>query len=186
MLKRRLEHGTKKRVVATDDRSRALLAADFFRDAPNQRDIDKAVHRIRRRLDENQSDASGRHGALGFSANVLLVESVRKADIFDAERRKGPADQDFRASIERPAMQYRLAGMHIGEDRRDDGRHAGREHQPAFGFLVDGQSILDNFQVRMIEAGIDEARFARPPEARGVPPYSRSNRAPPPPSEIQR
>jgi hypothetical protein len=35
--------------------------------------------------------------------------------------------------------------------------HAGGKHQPACGFFVDREPILDDFQVRMIEARINEA-----------------------------
>jgi hypothetical protein len=41
---------------------------------------------------------------------------------------------------------------------RDDSRHTGREHQTAFGFLVDRKPIVDNFEVWVIEPRVDEAR----------------------------
>src|SRR2546430_8025199 len=54
-------------------------------------------------------------------------------------------------------MQYCFARSHVSEDNRDNGRHAGREYQPAFSFLVDCKPILDDFEVWMIESRIDEA-----------------------------
>ena len=55
---------------------RPCFRADLLRDASHQRDIDQAVHRIGRRLDEDHRDAADSHGALGRAANAFLVESV--------------------------------------------------------------------------------------------------------------
>lgn len=46
------------------------------------------------------------------------------------------------------------------QQRRGDGRHAGGEEDACLGALVDGQPVLDDLAVGMIEAGIDEARAA--------------------------
>ena len=75
-------------------------------------------------------------------------------DPFNTEWPESFADEGFRAAIERAAVQYCFASFHVSEDCRDDGRHAGREHQSGFGFLVDRKPILDNFEVWVIESGV--------------------------------
>ena len=67
-------------------------------------------------------------------------------------------DQHLGAAIERPAVQDHLAGPHLCQDGGGDRRHAGREHQTLLGLLVDGEPILDDFEIGVIEAGIDEPR----------------------------
>src|SRR5437016_6198594 len=43
VLEGRLEHGPKECVVATDNRSRALLTPDLLRNASHERDIDETI-----------------------------------------------------------------------------------------------------------------------------------------------
>jgi len=102
-----------------------LLTPDFLRNASHERDIDKAIHRIRRRLDKDNGDMPISHGALRGNANALLVESVCKADTFNAEWRKGFADENFRTPIKGATMQYYFTWSHVSEDGSDNGRHAG-------------------------------------------------------------
>ncbi len=98
-----------------------------------------------------------RQRALGGRANAFLVETVGKADAHDAKGRKRSVDENLRAAIERAAVQDRFAGAHISEHCGGDGRHAGRKHQSAFGFFMDRQPVFDDFEVRMVEARINQA-----------------------------
>ena len=66
------------------------------------------------------------------------------------------------AAVERAAVQDHVAGPHEGEDGGRDRRHAGREHETVLGLLVDGEPVLDDLEVRVVEAGVDEARLSFP------------------------
>ena len=84
---RRLENRAEQRIVAAYDRARALLRRNVFGDAPHERNIDEAVHRIGRRLDENHRNSLDVHCAFGRGADVFFVKPVREADARQAERR---------------------------------------------------------------------------------------------------
>ncbi len=161
---RLLEDGSQQRVVADHDRAPALLPfADLLRHGAHQRHVDQRVQWVRRRLDHDHRDpalrlARLRCGGAGRAADRLSRETVREADAAHAEARERLRDQRLRAPIERLRMQDHVARPRIGQDRGRDRRHAGAEEQPRLGALVDGEPILDDLAVGMVEARIDEPR----------------------------
>jgi hypothetical protein len=149
---RRLEDRAEQRIVAGDDRPGALAGSDLIGDASHQRDVDERVHRIRRRLDEDHGHAAARERALRRAPDVTLVETVLEADAANIETREAAVDEHLGAAVERKAVQDRVPGSHIGENGRGDRGHAGREDEAVLRLLIDGQPILDDLEVRMIEA----------------------------------
>ncbi|MFK4712761.1 hypothetical protein ABIF56_003463 [Bradyrhizobium elkanii] len=127
-------------------------------DAPRQRDIDQAVGRIGRRLDEDHRDAALLHRLVGSGADDTLVEAVGKAHGVNREARQRPGEQRLGAAVERLRMQDHVARPREGQHRGRDRRHAGGEQRAALGALVDRKPVLDDLAVRMIEARIDQPR----------------------------
>ena len=80
-----------------------------------------------------------------------------KPDRADAEVDERARQQRLGAAIERLRMQDDVAGPGEGEQRRGDRRHAGGEQHALLGALVDGEPVLDDLAVGMVEARIDEA-----------------------------
>src|SRR5579871_294763 len=137
-----------------------LLAADRFSDTPHKRNIDKRVHWIGRRLDEDHRNPALGHAPFSRTVDVALIETVREPLGFYAKRRQGLLDQYLGAAIQWTAVQDRIAGPEIGQAGGGDRGHAGREHEAFFSSLVDGKSIFDDFQIRVVEAGIYKPRSA--------------------------
>ena len=91
-------------------------------------------------------------------AHRRLVDTVDEADRADAEIGERLGKQRLGAAIERLRMQDHVARPREGEQGRGDRRHARREHDAGLGPLVDGQPLLDDLAVGMVEARIDETR----------------------------
>lgn len=154
---RPLEDRAEQRVVAGDDRRMALFSADRVGNAADHGDINEAVGRVRRRLDQDHGDTALGHRRFGRSRHRRFVDAIGKADGGDSEIEEGAGKQRLGAAIERLAVQDRVTRLDEGEQRRGDRRHARREQRAAFGALVDGEAVFDNLAVRMVEARIDEA-----------------------------
>src|SRR5215471_5616426 len=114
MCERRLEHRSEQRVVACYDRAKTLLAADRFCSSPHKSYIDKRVHRIGWRLDEDHRDAALGHDAFSRATHAALVETVHEALGLDSEAHQGLLNQHLGAAVERTAVQDRVAGLEIG------------------------------------------------------------------------
>ncbi len=54
-------------------------------------------------------------------------------------------------------MKHGVARPNEGEKRCRNGRHAGGEKRAALGSLINGEAILNNLAVGVIEARVDEA-----------------------------
>ncbi len=178
---RPLEDRAEQGVVAGDDRRMALLLADRVGDAADHRDIDEAVGRVGRRFDQDHRDAAFRHRLLGRRLHRSLVDAVGETDGGNAEVEEGLRQQRFGAAVERLRMQNRVAGPDEGEQRGGDRRHAGGKQRAAFRPLIDGEPVLDDLAVRVVEARIDEAGARCLPAARGGRRRSRRSRGRPRP-----
>jgi hypothetical protein len=82
-----------------------LLAVDRFSDTPHKRDIDKRIHRIGRRRDEDHRDAASRHTAFGRVQYATLFETFRDPLGLDAAAHQCLLDQYLGATVQRRALQ---------------------------------------------------------------------------------
>ena len=73
---------------------------------------------------------------------------------------QGAGEQGLGAAVERLAVQDHVARPGEGEQGRGDGRHAGTEQERGLAALVDGQPVLDDLAVGVVEARVDEAGAA--------------------------
>ncbi|MEY9132580.1 hypothetical protein ACVIWV_001537 [Bradyrhizobium diazoefficiens] len=158
MLDRPLKHRPEQRIVAGDDRRMPLGLSDRVGDAADHRDVDEAIGRVGRGLDQDHRNPALAHRLLRGLLDRRLVDAVGKADSADRQARKRVGQQGFRPAIERLGVQDDVAGAHEGEDRGCDGRHAGGEQRAALGALIDREPVLDDFAVGVVEARIDQAR----------------------------
>ena len=155
---RPLKHRPEQRIVAGDDRRMPLSLADHLGDAADHRDIDQAVGGICRGFDENHRYPAFAHGVLRRQPDRGFVDAVGKAHRADGEARKRLRKQSFGPAIERLRVQNDVARADEGEDRGRNRRHAGREQRAFLGALVDGEPVLDDLAVGMIEPRINQAR----------------------------
>jgi hypothetical protein len=144
--------------VLSQDRRVPLGLADGIGDTTHQRDVDKAVGRVGRCLDQDHRHPALAHGLLGSLVDRRLIDAVGKADRADRESRQRIRQQGFRPAIKRLRVQDDVAGANEGQNCGRDGRHAGREQRTAFGALIDGEPVLDDLAVGMVEARIDQSR----------------------------
>ena len=157
LVQRTLEYRAEQGVVADDHRAMLLLLVDFIRDARDERDVDQRIQRIGRRLDEDDRDTALFERVFGRAAHRRFTYPIREARSADAEIEEGSGQQRFGAAIERLRMQDGIAGAGESQKRRGDRRHAGGEERANFGLFEDGEPVLDDFAVRVVEARIDEA-----------------------------
>ncbi|EGE60534.1 hypothetical protein RHECNPAF_14110012 [Rhizobium etli CNPAF512] len=162
MLDRPLEYRPEQGVVADDDGRVPLLCADRIGHTPDHRDVDQAVGRIGRCLDQDDGNAALGDRLVGGLLHRAFADAIGKADGGDAEIEEGLRQQGFRAAVERLRMQDRITRPDEGEQGRGDRRHARGKQRPAFRPLIDGKPVLDDLAVGMVEARINEAgAFAR-------------------------
>ena len=86
----------------------------------------------------------------------VFVHTIGKPDRSNAHVEERLGEQRFGAAIERLRMQDRIARTDEGEQGRGDRRHAGGKQRTAFRTLVDGQPVLDDLAVGVIETRIDQ------------------------------
>jgi hypothetical protein len=120
-------------------------------------EIDEAVGRVGRRLDQDHGDPALGGGSLGDVAHLGDVEPVGEAEGRDAEGAHLVLQQGLGAAIERARMQDGVAGPQEGEAGRRDRRHAAGEDGAFLGLVPDRQAILEDFHVGVVEARIDQA-----------------------------
>ncbi len=156
VLDRPLKDRTEQRVVAGDDRRVSLLPADRIGHTADHGDIDEAVGGVGRRFHKNDRDAAFGHGLLGSCHYRAFVDAICETDCGYSEIEECLGDQRFRAAIEWLRMQDRVARSCKGEKGCRDGRHAGGKQRAAFCLFIDGETILDDFAIRVVEARIDE------------------------------
>jgi hypothetical protein len=135
-----------------------LGLADHVGDAADHRDIDQAVGGICRGFDENHRNSAIAHGVLRRQPDRGFVDAVGEAHRADGEARKRLRKQGFRPAIQRLRVQNDVARADEGEDRGGNRRHAGREQRAFIGALVNGEPVLDDLAVGMIEPRINQAR----------------------------
>ena len=154
-LEQRAEQG----VVAHDDGAQALLASgDFLRHDAKLGQIDQAVHGVRGRFHEDHAHPAPGERRGGGGADNGAVDAVGETLGLDMERGQRAGQQGFGAAVKRLAVQDHVARPDVGEQRGRDGGHAGGEDDAGLGALVDGQAVLDDLAVGVVEARIDEAR----------------------------
>ena len=160
MLERPLEHRSEQRVVADDDRPMALPRLDLVGDAKHGLEIDQRIDRVGRRFNEDDRDAAAAAGLVGGGADGGFVDTVVEADGGDAEPGKRPCQQRLSAAVKGLRMQDRVARPDEGKERGGNRRHARREQDTCLRALVDGEAILDDLAIGVVEARIDEAGLA--------------------------
>ena len=155
---RSLKHRAEQRVVACHDRRVPLNLPDQIGDAADHRDIDQPVGGIGRGFDEDHRNPALAHGVLRRQLDGGFVDAVGKTHRADRETGKRLRKQGFRSAIERLRVQNDVARADEGEDRGRNRRHAGREQRAFLGALIDGEPVLDDLAVGMIEPRIHQAR----------------------------
>jgi hypothetical protein len=155
---RPLKNEAEKRIVARNERRMSLSLADRVGDAADHRYVDQAVGGICRGLDENHRNPAFANGVRRREADRGFVDPIGEADRADRQTCKRLGEQGFGPTIERLGMQNHVAWADEGEDRGRDRRHAGREQRAFVGALVDGEPVLDDLAVRVIEARINQTR----------------------------
>ncbi len=158
MFDRPLKHRPEQGIVTRDDRHVALRLANVVGDAADHRDIDEAVGGICRGFDENHRNPPLSHGVVPRQLESGFVDAVGKAHRADREAGKRFRKQRFGAAIERLRMQDHVTRPCERENRGRNRRHPGREQRTGLCALVDGESVLDDLTVGMIEPRIDQAR----------------------------
>jgi hypothetical protein len=158
MLDRPLEHRPEQGIVTRDDRHVVLRLADVVGDAAHHRDVDEAVGGICRGFDQNHRNPPLLHGLVPRQLDRGLVDAVGKAHRADREAGQRFRQQRFGAAIERLRMQDHVARPNERENRGRNRRHPGRKQRTGLGALVDGEPVLDDLAVGMIEPRIDQAR----------------------------
>ena len=167
---RLLVHRPEQRVVHHHRRPIALFRADLVGRLSDRPEIDQAVRWIGRRLQHDQADAPFRQRLPHGRRDLAAVDPIRESHRRDSESRELIADQRLGATIERPAVQDRVARAQEGEQHRRDRRHAAREDGRAAGFIPDRKPIFQNLEIWIVEARVDQPGFlARPrrPPPRG-------------------
>ena len=159
MLQRLLVHRAEQRVVDGDRRPVALLALDPVDRGGNRLQVDQTVGRVGRGLQHDQADAALGHRIGGGGVDLGRIATVREADRLDAERRQLVADQGLGAAIERAAVQDGVAGPQERQHGGGDRGHAAGEHGRALGLVPDRETVLQDFEVRVVEARIDQPRL---------------------------
>ena len=174
MRQRLLEHRPQHGIVHHHRRAIALLLAKRVRDGRAGRKIDEAVGRIGGCLHQNQSHPAMRRRSLCARAHLRHIDAIGEAEGGDAESAHLVFQQRLGAAIERAAVQDRIARAQKGKAGGGDGRHAAGEDGGFLRLVPDRQPVLQNFQIGIVEAGIDQsALLARP-------------RLPPPGGEIEK
>ena len=153
---RLLVERAEQRVVADEDRRKALRRADLVGELSNQRDVDQRIERIGGRLRHDDRHAAERARLLDRPADARLVHAVGETDGLDTHRRQRLRDKRLGAAIERLRMQDDVARARIGEDRGGDRRHARGEEERRLGVLEHAQAVLDDLGVRVVEAAVDQ------------------------------
>ena len=130
------------------------------REAVSQRrhggDIHQRIGRIGRRLEEDRADCT--------VADLLTQRGLvcfgrlagRNADGFDPPGRQHMAEEVVGTAVERSGVEHHIARTHKGEQRSGDRCHATGEDQCALRFIPEAEPILKHFEIRIVEAGIDQ------------------------------
>src|SRR5690606_5201998 len=147
-----LEDRSEQRVVTGDNWGMALLFTDLVSDPSDHRNIDEAVGRVGRRLHEDHRDTALGHGLPGGSLHRCLTDAICKAYSRNAQIEERLGQKRLRAAIEWLRMQYGIARAHESKQRRCDCRHTRGKQRAAFRPLVNGQTVLDDLAVGMVEA----------------------------------
>ena len=135
----------------------ALCLADLVRDGPHQGDIHQRVERVGGRFDHDDRDAALGLASFGRGADAGLVTPSPKPT---ARCPYWPASWRSASRCRRrgAAVEDHVAGPGEGQDRGRDGRHAGGEQEAGFRLLEDGEPILNDLGIGVVESGIDEPR----------------------------
>ncbi len=157
MAQRMLKHRAEQGVVDGDRRPASLARGHCAGDLGHEAQIDEAARRIRRGLDQDEADRALRHRLLGRGPDLRCVDAVDEADPGDAEGGERVADQRLGAAVERPAVQQHVARPQEGQQGRRDRRHAAGEDGAALGLVPYREAVLEDLEIGVVEAGIDEA-----------------------------
>ena len=153
-----LEDRTQHRVVARRDRPVAMLALECVDRRHHGLQIDQSVGRVGRRFQVEQPDAPARRSRFERGRHLFRRQAIGEGMSADAPLGQDLADQRFGAAIQRRRVHDLVAGPQEGQQHGADRRHAARGHDRVFGAVEQRQAILDDLQVRVIEAAVDEAR----------------------------
>ena len=93
---------------------------------------------------------------LGGAFDGVGIGTGQETDALYAKAGQDVVDKELSAAVNGVAVNNHVAGTEEAEQRRGDGRHAAAEHQTAFRLVPQRQPILKDFQVWVVESGIDE------------------------------
>ncbi len=160
-LQRALPQGAEEGVVDGDDRRFGLIQRLGGGDCAG--DVDQLVGRIGGGLQIDGGQASAGGLGLGGRRDHGRVQGVGALGGGDADRLDAVAGQDaveqiFGAAIGRGRIEDDVAGPHQGQHGGRDGGHAAGEDQGLVGLVPDGEAVLEDLQVRIVDARIDQAQ----------------------------
>ena len=160
---RRLKQGSEQGVVDDDDRPPSLGAAEVLGQAPRAADVDKAVGRVRRRLEKERGDRSMGAGLADRLLHRARPAFRRERDRRHAELRQDPCQQKVRAAVDGPRMNDDRARPRVGPERGRDGGHARGEDEVVLRLVPDRQPVLEHFEIGIVDPAVNQARlFVRP------------------------
>ncbi|MNN62484.1 hypothetical protein D3C81_1777910 [compost metagenome] len=121
------------------------------------------VGRVGRGLQIDGGQASARLLRLGRCCDHGGVQGVGAlggghADRLDPVAGQDAVEQVFSAAIGRGRIEDDVAGTDHGQHGGRDGGHAGREDQGLVGLVPDGQTVLEDFQIGVVDARVDQAQ----------------------------
>jgi hypothetical protein len=138
-----------------------LPRTDHFRYFAHQLKIDQAVGGIRRRLDDDETDAA--LGLGGFFSRLggrlehgAAIVSQIESDGAHAETGQRLFDERFGAAVQRLAHQYDIARANMSPNDGRYRRHAAGKHRCGLAFFPECQTIFQNLQIRIVEARVDQ------------------------------
>ena len=160
---RLLEFGAEQGVVDHHRRAVALPGGELVRDRLAGGEVDEAVGGVGGCLHQDHRHAALGGGRVGCPAHGGGVEAVGEAEGGDAELRHLVGEQRLGAAIERAGVDDRVARAQEGKAGGGDRGHAAGEDRAALRLVPDGEPVLQDLHVGVVEAGIDEPRlFPRP------------------------
>jgi hypothetical protein len=138
-----------------------LPGTDHFGDLAHQPQIHQTVGGIGGRLHHDETDpAAARrsffHRLLGGIEHRRTIVALIEAHRANAKSRQGLFDQSLGAAVQRLAHQNHVARPHVIPDDGGYGRHAAGKYRRRLALLPQRQTILQYFQIRIVEARIHQ------------------------------
>ena len=150
--------------VDDDQRAGGERVGDAARGRRRTGDVDEPVGRIGRRLDIDRADlAAGfrglRRGLLRCFPEAGLAGFRHEAHAVDPVLGHQGMDQEFGAAIDRLRKHESVARPEKRHQRGRDRSHTGCKRQRLLRAIPDGESILQDFKIGVVDARVDEMRF---------------------------